>query len=141
VKLKVAGHGDKTLITGGHEYLGAVSNAEKRRLMRKARAVLCPTLFIEPFNAVAVEAQLLGAPVICPDYGGFVETVVDGGSGFRCNYLGEFVRACKAVHLLNRRGIAEIARDKFGTYRAAQRYERYFHHVRNRLAAGWDTLS
>lgn len=140
VKLRIVGHGDESLITGGHEFVGTVSNAEKYRLMAGARAVICPTLYIEPFNAVAVEAQLCGAPVICPDAGGFTETVVDGGSGFRCNYLGEFVRACKSVHLLTRSGIAERARREYRMETARSRYARYFSRVANRTQAGWDTL-
>ncbi|NOS67021.1 MAG: glycosyltransferase [Candidatus Peribacteraceae bacterium] len=141
VKLKVVGPGDKSLVTGGHEYLGTVSEREKYRLMSTARAVICPTLFVEPFNSVAVESQLCGAPVICPNFGGFVETVVDGGTGFRCSYLGEFVRACKSVHRLSRLGIAERARSEFGVGVASGRYERYFRHVQNRMGLGWETLS
>lgn len=140
VKLKVLGHGDKSLVTGGHELITSVSHAEKIRLMSKARAVICPTLFIEPFNAVAVEAQLCGAPVICPNFGGFVETVVDGGTGFRCNNLGEFVRACHNAHLLNRRAIADSAKGEYGLKTALGRYTRYFHHVQTRLTTGWDTI-
>lgn len=141
VKLKIAGHGDKSLITGGHEFLGTVSNREKLQLMSNARAVICPTLYLEPFNAVAVEAQLCGAPVICPDAGGFVETVVDNATGFRCNYLGEFVRACKLVHMFDRDAIAVRARREYSTNTAAQRYGRYFDRVANRLQAGWETLT
>lgn len=140
VKLKVVGHGDRALITGGHEFLGTVSNREKFHLMAKARAVICPTLYLEPFNAVAVEAQLVGAPVICPDAGGFVETVVDCGTGFHCNYLGEFVKACKSAHLLSRFQIASRARTEYGMKTARARYTRYFSRIANRLQAGWETL-
>ena len=138
VKLKVVGHGDKSLVTGGHEYLGALSHGEKIDAMSRAKAVLCPTLYIEPFNAVAVEAQLCGTPVICPDFGGFTETVGEG-CGHRCHLLRDFVAACHNLDHLDRWEISQRARHLYGFKTAARRYARYFERVQTRLGAGWES--
>ena len=61
---------------GGAKFLGSVSVGQRRELMRKARALLSPTLYMEPLGAVVLEAMASGCPVISTDWGGFTDTVV-----------------------------------------------------------------
>ena len=142
VKLKLVGHGgDRQLITGGHEILGAVDWKTRNELMSKARAVILPTTYIEPFNAAAVEAMMCGTPVISTDWGGFTETVEHGRTGYRCSYLGEFVRAIHMVGILDRQYIRERAVAKYSMWNLRHDYQRYF----DRLSLlwtkeGWNTV-
>jgi glycosyltransferase involved in cell wall biosynthesis len=141
VKLKIIGHGgDRRLITGGHEYLGAVDWKTRNEVMSKARAVFTPTIYLEPFNCVAVEAQMCGTPVISTDWGGFTETVEQGVSGFRCSYLKEFVEATKKVETLSRERIAIRAARKYSMWNLCHDYQRYFERLMTRWGAGWNTL-
>lgn len=141
VKLKIIGHGgDRRLITGGHEYVGAVDWKIRNELMAKAKAVFCPTIYLEPFNCAAVEAQMCGTPVISTDWGGFTETVEQGVSGFRCSYLGEFVRAIREIESLDRERICRRAREKYSMGILQHQYNRYFHRLNTRWGAGWNTV-
>ncbi len=131
--LKVIGHGDPTLVTYG-EYLGTVPDlAERNQWLSQASVVLCPTLYLEPFCCVAVEAQLCGTPVVATDWGGFTETVSQGVSGFRCHTLGEFVEGLRRSLALDRAAIRARAVATYSLDVIAPQYQAYF----DRLALLW----
>lgn len=142
VKLKLVGHGEeRQSITGGHEIIGAVDTATRNELMAKARALIVPTTYIEPFNAAAVEAQLCGTPVISTDWGGFTETVEQGVTGFRCSYLGEFVEAIRKIDDLSRLQIRMRALAKYSMWNLRYDYQRYFERVSLLWKDGWNTVN
>jgi glycosyltransferase involved in cell wall biosynthesis len=140
IKMKFIGHGDPGLITGGHEYLGAVDWKTRNEIMSKAKAVICPTLYMEPFCAVSVEAQLCGTPVIATDWGGFTETVEQGRTGFRCAYLGEFVEAARAVEQLDRWYIRNRAVWNYSMWNLCHDYAAYFSRLQKLFGDGWNSL-
>jgi glycosyltransferase involved in cell wall biosynthesis len=131
--LKIVGHGKeediKRLIGRGAEFLGPLPNGQRDALMAGARAVLCPTLYMEPFNCVAVEAQLCGTPVISTPWGGFTETIHHGVSGFRCEMFADFVRACKDARALDRSAIRKRAESLYSTEVVWPQYRRFFERV------------
>lgn len=129
IPLKVIGHGDTSLVTHGAEYLGALSTLKRNDWLSRARAVLCPTTYVEPFNQVAVEAQLCGTPVISTSWGGFTETVEHGRTGFRCSSLEEFVRAIDDVKKLDPAYIRGRACDRYSMRVLKYHYERYFRRI------------
>jgi glycosyltransferase involved in cell wall biosynthesis len=126
IPLKVIGHGDTNLITDGAEYLGSVSDAERNDWMARASVFICPTLYIEPFGSVAVEAQMSGCPVVSTPFGGFVETVEQGKTGYRCHYMDEFVRALHEAQNLDPKYIRDRAVSLYSMGAAAPQYQRYF---------------
>ena len=141
VKLKVVGHGgDVKNITGGHEFLGGVDMKTRNELMSRAKALISPTLYVEPFGCAQVEAQLCGTPVISTDFGGFRETVKHGVSGFRCSYMGEFVRATKAIESLDRAAIRERAVRKYSMNTLKHDYQKYFDRLNLLHGEGWNSL-
>jgi glycosyltransferase involved in cell wall biosynthesis len=139
VRLVVMGHGDPSLVTYG-DYVGAVSSEERNRLLAGARAVLMPTRYLEPFGNVSAEAQLCGTPVIGPDFGAFVETVAQGMSGFRCTYLGEYVKAIQQAGTLDRGRIRAHAQWEWGLDTAVTRYRNYFNRLALLKGDGWNAL-
>lgn len=78
------------------DYVGSVGSEERNRLMGRAQALLCPTIYIEPFGGVNVEAQLCGTPAIATTFGVFRETIEHGKTGFICDTMDDFVKAIKA---------------------------------------------
>lgn len=140
VPLKVIGHGKEAQVTHGAEYLGPLDMAARNDWMSRASVVVTPTQYIEPFNAVAVEAQLCGTPVVSTDIGGFTETVEHGKTGFRCNILGEFVRAIKEAPSLDPAYIRARALREYSLEAVAPKYQAYFERLMLLWEKGWDTI-
>lgn len=138
VKLKVAGWGDKSLVTDGAEYVGTPSLEERNRLMSRARAVLMPTQYMEPFGSVAVEAMMCGTPAITTEFGAFTETIEHGVTGFRCTMLRDFVEAIAASPKLDPAKIRERAVAQFSIAAAKPRYEAYFQRLQTLWGGGWE---
>lgn len=137
IPLKVVGHGNTALVTHGAECIGEVSVAERNSLMARARALICPTQYVEPFGNVAAEAQLCGTPVISTNFGGFTESVIQGRTGFRCNYFGEFLRAVEDAKSLNHAEIRLLAEHRFSFDAVRPKYEAYFQRLQNLWGEGW----
>ena len=138
VALKLIGHGDASLITYG-ENLGAIHERDRNEVMSKAKALICPTIYVEPYGCISPEAQLCGTPVISTDFGGFTETVEHGKTGYRCSMLGEFVSAIRMVDGLDRAYIRERARRLYSMEAAAKSYDAYFKRLNTLWTDGWLT--
>lgn len=62
--------------------LGEIGDRQKLDVLSRARAVLFPIDWDEPFGLVMTEAMACGTPVIATPRGAVPEVVVDGGTGF-----------------------------------------------------------
>ncbi len=128
VKLYLIGDGDPSLVTYG-EYLGHMPPSERNRWMAGARALLCPTEYIEPSACVATEAQLCGTPVISTNWGGFTEYVEDGQTGWLCKSLEEFTQAIAWARSVDRTYVRLRARRLYGWETGVSAYRTYFQRV------------
>lgn len=98
-RLILAGQGDPTLAPGG-EYVGIADVETRKELMGKAAAVIVPTIYVEPFGGVAVEAMMSGTPVITQDFGAFTETVSHGQTGWRGRTIPDMVEGVEKLDKL-----------------------------------------
>jgi glycosyltransferase involved in cell wall biosynthesis len=64
------------------EWLGEAGTACKKELLARARCLVFPILWQEPFGIVPVEALACGTPVVALRGGAVGEVVVDGQTGF-----------------------------------------------------------
>ena len=83
---------------------------------------------------------MCGTPAISTDFGGFVETIEQGKTGFRCNYMGEFVRAIHDAKHLDPRYIADRARSTYSLEAVAPQYQAYFDRLDLLYGDGWNTV-
>jgi glycosyltransferase involved in cell wall biosynthesis len=113
------------------ETVGFVNGEQRAKLLAGADAVLTPSLFVEPFCGVAVEAMLSGAPVICTDWGAFTENVVHGVTGWRCRTFEQFTWAVDHIGDLSRRSCRDWAVNNFSMLRVSDMYEEYWRMVRD----------
>lgn len=134
--LVAAGEGDLTL-PDWVDYRGKVGPDERAELMGEAKALIAPTLYLEPFGGVVVEAQLCGTPVITTDWGAFPETVEQGMSGYRCHLLREFIEATEKVDHLDRKAIRERAISRYSLDAVRPQYETYFDRLSTLTGDGW----
>jgi len=134
-KLILAGSGNDIPKYG--EYIGSVGAEKRAELMGKAIAVFVPTLYIEPFGNVNIEAQACGTPVITTDWGAFTETVVQGVTGYRCHTLDEFCKAAEDVKSLDTYTIHKRAVDLYSVDTIKYMYEKYFYRLMNLWGKGW----
>lgn len=105
-KLVIAGPGDLFHLNyhsvPDHVQVVGVCNADQRKkLMSKARAIIGPTYYVEPFGNMIPEGYMSGTPAITSDWGGFTETVIPGVTGFRCREFKEFVSAIANVEFID----------------------------------------
>ncbi len=124
----------------GGEYVGSVGPGERARLRGGARALLQPTIFMEPFGGNVVEAAMYGTPAITTDYAAFSETVRHGVTGYRCHTLEQFVRAARAVRDLDPAEIRRIAVANYSLDRVRCMCQEYFEMVSGLWGPGWPEL-
>ncbi|WP_268796184.1 glycosyltransferase [Paenibacillus sp. Soil750] len=76
-------------------YIGAVASKQKQELLKRARCVLFPSIWKEPFGLVLIEAMISGTPVLALNNGAALE-VLEGFPQLVCNSIDEL--AHKALH-------------------------------------------
>ncbi len=87
----------KPIMSKNMEYVGPVGGKIKAELLARAKALIFPTLWPEPFGLVVIEALVSGTPVITTFNGAMPEIMIQGKTGFMCNSLEEMVEAVKFV--------------------------------------------
>lgn len=108
------------------EFVGEISDAEKPEFLGKARALLFPIQWPEPFGLVMIEALASGTPVIAFENGSVPEVLRHEKTGFVVKSVEE---ACEAVARLNQIERATCRREfeeRFVAKRMAQDYLRIY---------------
>lgn len=118
-------------------FKGPVFGAERVEVVRRARCMLMPTGYIEPFGFSAVEAQLCGVPVIGTSFGAFQETILDGITGYRCHTLADWLQAIALCRSLDRRTISDIARRKCARDTVGRQYDWALDQLSDLSGTGW----
>jgi glycosyltransferase involved in cell wall biosynthesis len=149
-KLKIAGQGcvkvdgnrihcaDGEVYAGDNlEYVGFATGEKRAKLYQNAIATFVPTVYLEPFGAVAIESQMVGTPVITTDFGAFPETVEHGKTGFRCRTLDHFLFAAKSASTLDPQYIHERAMANYSMDRVRWKYQEYFQMLTDLWGQGW----
>lgn len=119
------------------EYVGTVNREERNKLMARAKAVFVPSLYLEPFGKVVVEALLCGTPVITTDWGAFPEIVKHGEVGYRCRAMDDFTWAANNVDKISPKACREYAVKNFSMERIGKAYQEYFMKIHDLFGKGW----
>jgi glycosyltransferase involved in cell wall biosynthesis len=107
--------------------VGPVGGARKSALIARARALLFPIEWEEPFGLVMIEAMLSGVPVLGTSRGAVPEVVDDGITGVICDDATELVAAARiADKLFNRERIRQEAVQRWSAARMADEYLRLY---------------
>ena len=131
INLKVCGQGDsKSLGLDSWpehvDFLGYADLELRKKLMGEAKFGFLLSTYWEPFGGTAVEMMLSGCVPVCTDAGAMTEYIVDGVNGFRCNTMGDILRACRLVDTIDRNKMIKFAADNFSLEGVKPKFARAF---------------
>ena len=95
-------------------------------IVGRARALVFPIDWPEPFGLVMTEAMACGTPVIARALGSVPEVVRNGITGFSCTSIEEMDEAVGAVTMLNPRDCREDVEQRFSASVMVENYERIY---------------
>ncbi|MDP9048073.1 MAG: glycosyltransferase [Bacteroidota bacterium] len=108
------------------KYVGSLNDQEKNAYLRRARALLFPIEWDEPFGMVMIEAMACGTPVIAFNRGSVPEVIDEKVSGFIVSGEREMGEALGKLYLINRNQCRSIAQERFDVSHLAKRYINLF---------------
>ncbi|HEY8803195.1 MAG TPA: glycosyltransferase family 4 protein [Candidatus Dormibacteraeota bacterium] len=100
-----------------------VSGAEKQQLLARARAMLFPIQWEEPFGIAMVEAMVSGTPVIAMARGAATELVEPGVTGYLVHDADGFVEAYSRIGEIDLERCVKRAGERFGPGQMADGYQ------------------
>jgi glycosyltransferase involved in cell wall biosynthesis len=103
-----------------------VSLEEKVAVLSKAKGLLNPIIWEEPFGLVMAEAQATGTPVIAFRRGAAPEVIVDGKTGFVVDNISEMVLKIGQIGNIDRHACRENVEQKFTVEVMANNYEKAY---------------
>jgi len=115
-------------------YHAPVAGMERARMFHKARVVLMPTAYLEPFGGVAVEAMLTGTPVLASDQGAFAETM---DPAFRCHTFGDWLAGLDHAEKVANLQLRERAISRYSLEAVGPQYDRIFQQIPEMRVRGW----
>jgi glycosyltransferase involved in cell wall biosynthesis len=104
---------------------GPIYGEDRARFLGGAFVHLCPTEYVEPFCASAVEAMLCGTPVVSTDWGGFTETVINGVTGQRCASTAEMLAALGSIREIDRSRCRSATVERFSVTAVAGKWRQF----------------
>lgn len=119
---------------GGIDYIGPVDDVQKNALLGRARAMVVPIQWDEPFGIVFAESLACGTPVISCPRGALPEIVRPGLDGFLIGSIEEGCAAVERVATLDRTACRRRAEDHFSADVVVTRYLDLYAKVHARLA-------
>jgi glycosyltransferase involved in cell wall biosynthesis len=108
------------------EWVGELKSQEKVDLLGRARGMLFPIQWEEPFGLVMVEAMACGTPVITMRRGAAPEVVEHGVTGFLCDEPSELPTAIDRLGELKPRACRERVETYFDLPVLVSGYERVY---------------
>lgn len=107
-------------------YIGRMDQPQLVKYYQKAKAVLTPVQWEEPFGLTTIEAMACGAPVISMNRGAVPEIIIDGKTGFIVNSIAEMVEAIGKVDKIKRKDCHDHVARMFSYEQMVDNYERAF---------------
>jgi glycosyltransferase involved in cell wall biosynthesis len=114
------------------EFIGEIDEQTKNDFLGRARALLFPIDWPEPFGLVMIEALACGVPVVAFRGGSVAEIIQTGVSGFVVDDLEQAVAAANRVGSLDRRACRAVFDRRFSVARMASDYARLYKRVIDR---------
>ncbi len=111
------------------EFVGEIAGERKRQLFSRARALLMPIRWPEPFGMVMVEAMVCGTPVLAFPEGAARELVLPSETGFLVDDEQAMADACSELDAVDPWRCRESTVRRFDVRSVARAYERVYRRV------------
>jgi len=108
------------------QYLGQLPYTKLADIYRRAKALLVPISWEEPFGLTMIEAMACGTPVIAFRRGSVPEIIVDGVTGFIVDTVEEMAEAMKKIDQIDRKKCREHVEKHFTVETMVNNYEKLF---------------
>jgi glycosyltransferase involved in cell wall biosynthesis len=131
------------LQNAGIEFVGEIREPDKNEFLGRAKALLFPIDWPEPFGLVMIEAMACGTPVIAWPRGSVPEVLEEGVSGFLVESEEEAVKALARLDGFDRRRCRRAFEERFTAERMAREYLEVYEALTGSLresaaaGAGW----
>ena len=119
----------------GVEYVGEADLARKNELLSRARALLFPIEWQEPFGLAMIEAMACGTPVLAFAGGSVEEIVRDGVNGWICRDIAEMAERIAAPGVSSE-SCRAFAAQHFSSERMVERYLEIYDHALSLASMG-----
>jgi len=110
-------------------YLGRMDQHQLATYYQKAKALLTPIQWEEPFGLTTIEAMASGTPVLSLHRGAAPEIIEDGKSGFVVNSINEMIEAVAKVDTIDRHEPRKRVEEMFSYERMIDAYEKAFYEL------------
>jgi glycosyltransferase involved in cell wall biosynthesis len=118
------------------EWFGEADTEQKKDLLARARCLVFPIQWDEPFGIVMVEAMACGTPVVALDRGSVPEVVVDGVTGFICREADELPNAIRRVGEIDPKACRRRVFDVFDVADMVDGYEAIYRQLLDETEEG-----
>ena len=112
------------------KFIGFVEPKQRKQLLSDSKFLFAPSLFIEPCNWSAIEAQFSGTPCITTNFGGFTETIIDNITGYRCNDINSLILSILNINNINNLNCYKHAATNFNLKKHCDQYENIFGNIK-----------
>jgi glycosyltransferase involved in cell wall biosynthesis len=108
------------------EFIGEIGESQKSEFLGRAKALLFPIDWPEPFGLVLIEALACGTPIVAFSGGSVPEILEDGVTGFVVQSLEEAIAATRDIERLDRAACRASFERRFTASRMASDYVRLY---------------
>jgi glycosyltransferase involved in cell wall biosynthesis len=108
------------------EFIGEIGEDRKNEFLGRARALLFPIDWPEPFGMVMIEAMACGTPVIAYPHGSVPEIIADNVNGFIVDSRDAAVAALRKVSSIDRSKVRAYFEEHYSARTMAKRYLQIF---------------
>lgn len=105
-------------------YIGRMDQEQLKTYYQKAKALLTPVQWEEPFGLTTIEAMASGTPVISLSRGAAPELIVDGKTGYIVGSLSEMTEAVGKLDAIKRSDCRKHVDEKFSYEVMVENYEK-----------------
>lgn len=110
-------------------YLGHVERHHLQKYYQKAKALLTPVQWEEPFGLTTIEAMACGTPVITLRRGAAPEIIEDGKSGYVVDSIAEMIEAVNNIGKIKRQACRDRVQSHFSVEKMIDGYESAYRRI------------